>query len=83
MRDTIQRSRRGAWNVLLDHIDNGTPDSPPRFDIKDDNLHTAFRMSEGWRYGDRYRFQATHFSPATNTTYVAAVNECLIVPRVR
>jgi hypothetical protein len=62
------------------HIVNGRS-LTPRLDIKDDNFHTTFHTREGWFFGDTYKFQATHYSPATRTTYVSAVNECLITPR--
>jgi hypothetical protein len=62
------------------HIVNGKPGSL-HVELKDDNVHTAFKAREGWFFGDTYKFQATHYSPATQTTYVAAVNECLITPR--
>ncbi|WP_300007997.1 hypothetical protein [Pseudonocardia sp.] len=62
------------------HVVNGVSQTP-RIDIKDDNFHTAFRAVDGWYFGDTYRLQATHYSNATNTTYVAAVNECVITPR--
>jgi hypothetical protein len=60
---------------------NGKPWGRPQFKIKDDNLHTVFRMSEGWAFGDHYKFQATHYSPVTHKSYVAAYNECVITPR--
>lgn len=63
------------------HFVNGKIVGGLHRDDKDDNVHTIFRMSEGWKYGDTYKFQGTHFSPVTNTHYIAAVNECVIVPR--
>jgi hypothetical protein len=71
-------ARPGIYN--WSHFVNGRS-LTPHIDIKDDNFHTAFRAIEGWYFGDTYRFQGTHYSAATNTTYVAAVNECLITPR--
>jgi hypothetical protein len=71
-------ARPGIYN--WSHLVNGRS-LTPRIDIKDDNLHTIFRAIEGWHFGDTYKFQGTHYSPATKTTYVAAVNECLITPR--
>lgn len=64
------------------HVVNGVPRSL-HVDLKDDNLHTGFRSNEdgGWKFGDRYKFQATHYSAVTRTTYVSAVNECIITPR--
>ena len=62
------------------HIVNGRS-LTPRLDIKDDNFHTTFRSQEGWFFGDTYKFQATHYSPVTRTTYISVVNECLITPR--
>jgi hypothetical protein len=66
-----------VWN----HVLNGRPWGPQHFELKDDNLHTVFREQEGWVFGDRYKFQATHYSPATQKTYVSAYNECVITPR--
>jgi hypothetical protein len=63
------------WN----HVLNGRP-LPKHFEVKDDNPHTIFGMSEGWVFGDVYKFQATHYSPATRKTYVA-YNECVITRR--
>ncbi len=65
---------------IAQHIVNGRP-LGSRLDIKDDNFHTTFHVTEGWHFGDTYKFQATHFSPTTRTTYISAVNECLITPR--
>jgi hypothetical protein len=62
------------------HVVNGRS-LTPQLILKDDNFHTTFHSREGWYFGDTYKFQATHFSPATRTTYVSAVNECLITPR--
>lgn len=70
--------RPGIYN--WSHLVNGRS-YKPRFDIKDDNFHTAFRVIDGWHFGDTYKFQGTHYSNATRTTYIAAVNECLITPR--
>ncbi len=66
-----------TWTNIL----NGKPWGSPHFELKDNNLHTVFRQEEGWVFGDHYRFQATHYSPATRTTYIAAYNECVITPR--
>lgn len=63
------------------HILNGQPWGSPRFELKDNNFHTVFRQEEGWTFGDHYKFQATHYSPATQKSYIAAVNECIITPR--
>jgi hypothetical protein len=71
-------ARPGIYN--WSHVANGRS-LTPRIDIKDDNFHTAFRAVDGWHFGDTYRFQGTHYSAATRTTYIAAVNECLITPR--
>lgn len=70
-----------AGTYLWTHILNGQPWGGMHFELKDDNLHTVFREEEGWVFGDHYKFQATHYSPATQTTYVAAENECVITPR--
>ncbi len=81
--DDVPGSAVGTYNWV--HIVNGKPASNPHLDIKDDNLHTILRMVENgkttFNYGDRYKFQATHYSPETHATYVAAVNECVIIPR--
>ncbi|WP_433802585.1 hypothetical protein [Actinomycetospora sp. CA-084318] len=71
-----------TWN----HLVNGRATSSPNMIVKDDNLHTALRMIDQvrgpqWSWGDVYTLQATHYSPATNTTYVAAYNRCRITPR--
>ncbi|MGQ0574492.1 MAG: hypothetical protein ACT4RN_09840 [Pseudonocardia sp.] len=62
------------------HLVNGRS-LTPRIDLKDDNFHTTFRAADGWKYGDTYKLQATHYSNVTQTTYIAAVNECTLVPR--
>ena len=71
------------WN----HLVNGRATSAPNFVYKDDQLHTTFRMAErftgvNWRWGDTYTFQATHYSPTTQTSYVSAYNMCRITPRI-
>lgn len=71
-----------TWN----HLVNGRATSSPNVIVKDDQLHTSLRMIERhaglqWTWGDVYTFQATHYSPATSTTYVAANNRCRITPR--
>lgn len=71
-----------TWNDLI----NGHATSSPNVIVKDDNLHTALKMIDQvrgpqWHWGDVYTLQATHYSPATNTTYVAAYNRCRITPR--
>jgi hypothetical protein len=62
------------------HIVNGKP-KHFHSEFKDDNVHTTFKAQEGWFFGDTYKFQATHYSPATRTHYISVVNECLITPR--
>jgi hypothetical protein len=67
------------WNNVL----NGQP-GPSHFEIKDNNFHTILRMNDPvdhWAFGDRYKMQATHYSPVTRKSYVAAYNECVITPR--
>jgi len=71
-----------TWN----HLVNGRATSSPNVVAKDDQLHTSLRMIDQhaglqWAFGDVYTFQATHYSPATRTTYVAANNQCRITPR--
>jgi hypothetical protein len=69
------------------HFVNGNPVGGRQVAVKDDNLHTAFRSVENsggtvnWRFGDVYHFDATHFAPSENTTYITPVNECVITPR--
>jgi hypothetical protein len=70
--------RPGIYN--WSHLVDGRSRTP-RLDIKDDNFHTAFRSIDGWYFGDTYKFQGTHYSNTTRTTYIAAVNEFLITPR--
>ena len=70
-----------AGTYTWTHVLNGQPWGSKHFELKDDNLHTVFRQEEGWVFGDRYKFQATHYSPTTQKTYVAAYNECVITPR--
>jgi hypothetical protein len=69
-----------AGTYYRNHVLDGRP-LATHLEIKDDNLHTIFRMSEGWAFGDVYKFQATHYSPTTQKFYVAAYNECVITPR--
>jgi hypothetical protein len=68
------------WN----HVLNGRP-GPGHFELdKDDNFHTILRMNDPvdhWAFGDHYKMQATHYSPVTRKSYVAAYNECVITPR--
>jgi hypothetical protein len=71
-------ARPGTYNWT--HVLNGIPQGN-HLEIKDDNLHTVYRVTEGWHFGDIYKFQAAHFSPATNTQYLAVNNECVITPR--
>lgn len=71
------------WN----HLVNGRATSSPNITAKNDQLHTSLKMVDRfagvqWRWGDIYTFQATHYSPATTTTYVAATNQCRITPRI-
>lgn len=69
------------------HHVNGVPAGGRQVAVKDDNLHTALRSTENngstvnWRFGDVYHFDATHFAPSENTTYITPVNECVIIPR--
>ena len=70
------------WN----HIRNDRTTTAVNVVDKDDNLHTALPMTDDlgrqqWDYGDVYTFQAVHYSPATNTSYVAAYNRCVITLR--
>jgi hypothetical protein len=93
----LRLSKDGTWSSLAvfwfindagaapgfynwSHLVNGRS-LTPQIIWKDDNFHTTFHARDGWYFGDTYKFQATHYSPATKTTYVAAVNECLITPR--
>jgi hypothetical protein len=76
-----------AGSYSFQNVVNGRPVGGRQFQVKDDNLHTAFRMIENngqtinWHFGDTYHFDATHFAPAENITYVTPVNECVIVAR--
>lgn len=69
------------------HFVNGKPVGGLQPVSKDDNLHTALRMTENngktinWRYGDVYHFEANHYAPAERARYVTPVNQCLITPR--
>jgi hypothetical protein len=71
-----------TWN----HMINGRATASPNIVVKDDQLHTSLKMIDRhtglqWQWGDIYTFQATHYSPTTDTTYVAAHNRCRITPR--
>ena len=79
------QARKGIY--IWNHIINGRTTPRSTSTIKDDGLHTSLRMYDRSRpiecgdWGDVYTFQATHFSPETKTSYVAAVNRCRITPR--
>ena len=71
------------WNHLL----NGRATTAPNFLYKDDQLHAALPMVDrvsgpNWQWGDTYTFQATHYSPTTQTSYVSAYNMCRLTPRI-
>lgn len=82
LEDTAPAPGLYIWN----HLVNGRATSSPNMVVKDDQLHTSLKMVDlhtgtQWQFGDIYTFQATHYSPATDTTYVAAYNRCRITPR--
>ncbi|MGH3885579.1 MAG: hypothetical protein ACRDSZ_03245 [Pseudonocardiaceae bacterium] len=75
--DPVGRPGTYFWSHFL----NNQPTGGNHFEVKDDNLHTIFRMRDGWKFGDVYKFQATHYAPQNHTTYISVVNECTITPR--
>ena len=70
-----------TWQIFI----NDKPSSGSNaynMEIKDDNVHSAFRRVDNGRsrytYGDTFQVQAIHEAPDGETVYLALYNKCYI-----